>query len=97
MVASDPCWDYQQELLRELAKKSFAELSGLPARQPLQSPAALRGWRLSVLRGDGEHGGVEIAIEARRRRLLIFETVYAPKFEMLPDGTVVEEPLVIDD
>lgn len=89
--------EYQQELLAQLKLKTFEYLAALPARKRVETPAELRGWKFFVCSQPGEQQGVQIIVEARKRSLLIFESVYSPSFEMLPDGTVLEETIVADD
>lgn len=97
MNEANRCWDFQHELLDRLRKRPFAELFALPAEQLVDGHSGLGRWKVYLLRSIGASGSIRIAAEARKRSLLIFTSVSSPSFEMLADGTIVEDERVDDD
>ena len=82
-------WEWQDSVLTDLAKKSYAELASLPAVTHLPAPGEFTGGRFTIERRLGEQGGIDICVRAHRQFLLIFSGSSGPSFEMLPDGTLV--------
>jgi hypothetical protein len=97
MKTANRCRAFQKQLIAELKARSFAELSALASEERLHTPPGFSDWKVYLMRSEEPGGGVKVTVEARKRSFLIFLSVSSPSFVMLPDGTVVEEPLVIDD
>jgi hypothetical protein len=84
------CADFQEKYLEMLKQKSFLELSTLPIKQRVKSPKPLGGWKVFLLKKEGEHGGIRIEVEGQKR-FLVFVTKYTTGFEILKDETVIED------
>jgi len=97
MKTANRCRAFQKQVIAELKKKSFAELSALATEKRLDTPPGFSDWKVYLMRSEERSGGVKVTVEARKRSFLIFLSVSSPSFVMLPDGTIVDEPLVIDD
>jgi|GEM_PF-6721340 len=82
---------FQDEYLKQLKKKSYAELSALPEKQKVSVPDCFGRGRFSLLKKRGERGGIRIEVEWKERFLLIFVSKYVLGFEILKDGTVIED------
>jgi len=85
------CSDFQEKYLEQLKTKSLAELSALPDKERINTPHDFGGWKVFLLRKNGEHGGIRIEVEGKKRFLLIFVTAYRTGFEILPDGRIIED------
>ena len=82
---------FQQVQLARLRRMTFHEICSLPLRERLAKPAHIRGISFRIERSPGVRGGVRIEVLACSRFLLIFEGCRCPGFEVLPDGTILED------
>ena len=89
---------FQARELDRLLQLSHAELSALPERARVPTPAELRGVEFWIRRRPGEAGGVEVEVCACIRTWIFFMGCSCPRFERLSDGRLVEdEPLDPED
>jgi hypothetical protein len=93
MTDRDEAEAIQKSTLRELMSKSYAELLARPETVEVEIPKNLSGFSLFVLRriGSDKAASVEIAVELRKRVLLIFGASISDSFEMLPNGVVITD------
>jgi hypothetical protein len=82
---------WQREQLTLLRARPYKDLVALPLRSELEPPTHLKREHLAIIRAPGENGGVEIGV-AHFQRFLFITGRIMPSFEMLADGTIVEEP-----
>jgi hypothetical protein len=81
--------------LRHLKRKTYQELSALPARTEHTGPAQLPGYRFFTLRKRCRNGEIEIGVEAsywEQGKKCLAST---PHFLMQPDG-ILRETFVHD-
>ena len=83
---------WQRQQLADLRAKGFTELSALPTQTPIAPPPQFIGERFAILRAPGDNGGVEVGVAHFMRTLGVILGRITPSFEMLPDGSIVEEP-----
>jgi hypothetical protein len=83
---------WQEAQLSNLRSKPFQELSALPAQTQIPAPSEFAGERFAIVRAAGENGGVEIGVAHFMRVMGIVMGQLTPRFEMLSDGSIVEEP-----
>jgi len=95
--SADAFLTFQEKYLTQLKTKSFSELSALPPKTHIQSPDNLSRWKIYLLRKAGENGGVRIEVDGYQRFLLIFTTGFRTGFEILSDGTLLEDDCTVDD
>ncbi len=87
----DQIRSWQREQLALLRAKTYTDLVALPPKSELEPPPHLKREHLAIVRAYGENGGVEIGV-AHFQRFLFITGRIMPSFEMLADGTIVEEP-----
>lgn len=90
-------WRFQRETLARLKRLSIDELKALPAREQVVAPADAKGWSFFVCREGTHAGGLHITVEARRRTLLLFESVSTPGFELAFDGSIIDPSSAPED
>jgi len=81
---------YAEKQLKPLKRKSYRELSALPARTELKAPAQLPGFRFFTLRKRSRNGELEIGVEASYWEQGTMRLASTPHFVMRPDGTLRE-------
>jgi hypothetical protein len=91
MGYAQDCSDFQEEYLKQLKKNSYAELLALPEKQRIETPRRFGGWKVFLLKKRGKNGRVRIEIEGQKRFLLMFVSKYVLGFEVLKDGTIVND------
>lgn len=82
---------FQEAQLQQLREWDYRDLAALPSRQKISAPGHIRGIVFHIRRYDGDAGGVRIEVSACKRMLLIFLACNCPGFEMLPDGSILED------
>lgn len=90
-IFDDDVRAFREARLAALRKESYADLSASPRTSRLAAPSEFDGLEFRVERRPGELGGVRVEVRSCTRHFLLFLSSSSSGFEILPDGSIVED------